>query len=137
MASLLEVLQGAKTFTTLLQGVEQAGLTDALQSGEQLTLFAPTDAAFAKLDKKVLEKLFADKTRLTKVLRYHLVAGDFSASELEGIATLTTLEGDDLQIDGDNGVRVDEATVITPDLMADNGVLHGVDQVILPEKYLY
>lgn len=70
-------------------------------------------------------------------LYYHLVAGDSSASGLEGMDRVTTLEGDDLQIDGSEGVRVDEARVVEPDLLTDNGVIHIVDEVILPENYLY
>ena len=137
MPKLIEVAHQAGHFKTLLQAVQTAGLTDALEGDGPLTLFAPTDAAFAKVSKDALERLLADKDKLTKVLTYHLAAGQYTASDVHGTSRITTLEGGDLTIDASDGVKVDEAHLTETDIMADNGVIHAIDQVILPERLLY
>lgn len=101
------------------------------------TLLAPTDEAFAALDPDLLDKLFADEERLNNLLRYHVLRGRYTASDLTGLDTVTTLNGSYLQLETDDGVRLDEATVVQADLAADNGIIHALDQVIVPEKYLY
>ena len=95
------------------------------------------DEAFAALAPELLNRLLADEERLNNLLRYHVLQGRYTASDLTGLDTVTTLEGSDLQVETDDGLRLDEATVVQPDLEADNGVVHGLDQVMLPEKYLY
>ena len=138
MPKIAEVVQQDSSFSTLLGALQAADLVDALNGEGPLTVFAPTDDAFAAVDNEVLQKLLADKDRLTKVLTYHVAQGKYTADDLEGTSRLTTLEGDDLvvHVEGDT-VRVDEATVIQADIAADNGVIHAIDQVILPERLLY
>ena len=138
MPKIAEVVQQDSSFSTLLGALQAADLVDALNGEGPLTVFAPTDDAFAAVDNEVLQKLLADKERLTKVLTYHVAQGRYTADDLEGTSRLTTLEGDDLvvHVEGDT-VRVDEATVIQADIAADNGVVHAIDQVILPERLLY
>ena len=138
MPKIAEVVQQNSSFSTLLGALQAADLVDALNGEGPLTVFAPTDDAFAAVDNEVLQKLLADKDRLTKVLTYHVAQGKYTADDLEGTSRLTTLEGDDLvvHVEGDT-VRVDEATVIQADIAADNGVVHAIDQVILPERLLY
>lgn len=137
MATLIEITQGDSRFSTLIQAVQAAGLEDALNSEGPLTVFAPIDDAFAAVDSEVLQTLLADKAQLVKVLSYHVAPGRYTASDLEGTSQLTTLEGNDLVVHASEGIRIDEATVIQADIEADNGVIHAVDQVILPEKFLY
>ena len=138
MPKIAEVVQQDSSFSTLLGALQAADLVDALNGEGPLTVFAPTDDAFAAVDNEVLQKLLADKDRLTKVLTYHVAQGKYTADDLEGTSRLTTLEGSDLvvHVEGDT-VRVDEATVIQADIAADNGVVHAIDQVILPERLLY
>ena len=138
MPKIAEVVQQDSSFSTLLEALQAADLVDALNGEGPLTVFAPTDDAFAAVDNEVLQKLLADKDRLTKVLTYHVAQGKYTADDLEGTSRLTTLEGDDLvvHVEGDT-VRVDEATVVQADIAADNGVIHAIDQVILPERLLY
>ncbi len=137
MPKLIEVARKAGHFKTLIQAVQAAGLTDALEGDGPFTLFAPNDAAFAKVPKDTLAALLADKDKLTKVLTYHVAAGKYEANDVMGTSRITTLEGGDLEIDASDGVKVDEAHVTQADLMADNGVIHEIDQVILPERLLY
>ena len=138
MPKIAEVVQENPSFSTLLRALQAAELTGALNGEGPLTVFAPTNDAFAAIDDEVLQKLLADKDRLTKVLTYHVAQGKYTAADLEGTSRLTTLEGGDLEVhvEGES-VRVDEATVTQADVAADNGVVHAVDQVILPERFLY
>ena len=137
MPKIIELAQSAGTFNTLIAAVKAAGLEGALGGDGPFTVFAPTDEAFAKVPQDALSGLLADKDKLTKVLTYHVLAGKYTASDLSGISTVTTLEGGDLKIDASDGIKVDEAHVTGADLIADNGVIHVVDQVILPERFLY
>ena len=137
MPKIIELAQSAGTFNTLITAVKAAGLEGALNGDGPFTVFAPTDEAFAQVPQDALNALLADKDKLTKALTYHVLAGKYMASDIMGISTVTTLEGGDLRIDASDGVKVDEAHVIQADLVADNGVIHVIDQVILPERFLY
>lgn len=136
MPKLIEAA-GEAGFSTLLRALEAGALTEFLDGEGPFTLLAPTDAAFAALEPDLLNRLLADEERLNNLLRYHVLRGRYTAADLTGLDTVTTLEGSDLQVETDDGVRLDEATVVQPDIAADNGVIHGLDQVMLPEKYLY
>ena len=135
MATLIESAQSDGRFSTLLQAVRAADLESALSGEGPLTLFAPTDDAFAQLDDDLLNSLLSDKDKLTRLLTYHVAGGRYTAADLEGLSRLTTLQGNDLQVTvDDSSVHVDEATVTQSDMGADNGVIHVLDQVILPES---
>ena len=137
MPNIVEVAQNAGNFSTLVSAVQKAGLVDTLSGSGPFTVFAPTDDAFNKLDQDVLNKLLDDTDNLKKVLTYHVVADKVVGRDVAGMSRLTTVEGSDLSIDNSDGVKVDEATVTQTDIMADNGVIHAVDTVILPERFLY
>ena len=137
MPNLLDVAREAGNFTTLIEAVEAGSLTEFLGGEGPFTLLAPTDAAFAALDPDVLSKLLANQERLNNLLRYHVLRGLYTFVDLEGISTVTTLEGSELLVDAEDGVRLDEASVVESDIEADNGIIHVLDQVMLPEKYLY
>jgi uncharacterized surface protein with fasciclin (FAS1) repeats len=137
MPNIVSVAQKNGSFTTLVKALEDTDLVAALSGEGPFTVFAPTDEAFADIDSDLLQKLLKDKDKLTEVLKYHVAAGLYTSTDLEGTARLTTLEGDDLTVDSSNGIRVDEATVRKADIEADNGIIHVVDQVILPERFLY
>lgn len=137
MPNLLEVLPEAGEFATLIEAIEAGGLSDFLQGEGPFTLLAPTDDAFAALDRDVLNNLLADQERLNDLLRFHVLRGRYTFIDLEGISTVTTLEGSELQVDAEDGVRLDKASVVEADIEADNGVIHVLDQVMLPERFLY
>ena len=136
-ANLIDTVAAQGTLGTFSKAINAAGLANILNGPGPFTVFAPTDEAFAALGPELLNRLLADEERLNDLLRYHVLQGRYTASDLTGLDTVTTLEGSDLQVETDDGLRLDEATVVQPDLEADNGVVHGLDQVMLPEKYLY
>jgi uncharacterized surface protein with fasciclin (FAS1) repeats len=119
-------------FDTLLAAVETAGLTETLSSGGPFTVFAPTDAAFAKIPESDLEALLADKEELTAVLTYHVVSGRVTSEQVATLASATTLEGSSVAFETANGVQVDGATVVKADLMVSDGVIHVIDAVLMP-----
>jgi transforming growth factor-beta-induced protein len=123
--------------TTLVTAVGEAGLVDTLNSAEQLTVFAPTDCAFAALDPATLDAALADPTGLlTQVLGFHVVAGErLSAADLAGATELTTFTGATLPIghDGDEiTVGGDPDQVVVPDIQTANATVHLFDAVMLP-----
>lgn len=133
---IVETAVAAGSFTTLVAAVQAAGLVETLQSPGPFTVFAPTDEAFAKLPAGTVESLLLpeNKDTLVSILTYHVVAGNYPASSLVGKrGALTSVQGQGLHIDGRNGVTVENATVITPDVMASNGVIHVIDSVMLPK----
>ena len=122
----------AGNFTTLVTAVKAAGLVDTLKGPGPFTVFAPTDAAFAKVPKATLDALLADKAALTKVLTYHVVPGKVMAADVRA-GKVKTVEGQDLTITTTNGVMVDNAKVIATDVVASNGVIHAIDTVLMPK----
>ena len=132
---IVEVAAAAGTFNTLLAAATAADLVDALKSDGPLTVFAPTDEAFAKLPAGTVETLLKpeNKEKLQAVLLYHVVEGKVTAEEVVKLTSAKTLEGDSVDISVKNGkVYVDNAQVIAADVEASNGVIHVIDAVILP-----
>ena len=120
-------------FSTLVKAVQAAGLVDTLNGPGPFTVFAPTDAAFAKLPAGQLDALLADKQALVKVLTYHVVPGKVMASDVVKLRSATTVEGEPITITtSPDGVMIDNAHVTATDIQASNGVIHVIDSVILP-----
>ena len=132
--NIVQTAVAAKQFTTLVKLVKQAGLVGAL-STKTVTVFAPTDAAFAKVPKATLAKLGKDKALLKKVLLYHVVAGRVPASKAVTLTSAKTLEGSSLtlMVDGST-LKVDGASVVKADVLARNGVIHVIDKVLIPSS---
>ena len=122
----------AKNFSTLLTAVKQAGLVDALKGDGPFTLFAPTDEAFAKIPESKLQELLKNKEALISVLTYHVVPANVSSGQVINLTSAKTLQGQSISIDTTNGVKVDDANVIVTDIVASNGVIHVIDEVIMP-----
>ncbi len=132
-ADIVDVATEAGSFSTLLTAVEAAGLVETLQGEGPYTVFAPTDEAFAALPEGTLDELLADTEALSQVLLYHVVPGEVMASDVVELESATTVQGEDIAITvEDDSVKVNEATVSSTDIMASNGVIHVIDQVILP-----
>jgi hypothetical protein len=121
----------AGSFKTLAKALTAAGLVDTLKGKGPFTVFAPTDAAFAKVPKADLDALLADKAKLTAVLTYHVVAGKVMAADVKA-GKVRTVQGSELTISTTTGVMVDKAKVTNTDIVADNGVIHVIDSVIMP-----
>jgi uncharacterized surface protein with fasciclin (FAS1) repeats len=126
---------GNENFTTLVAALKAAGLVDILKGDGPFTVFAPTNAAFAKLPAGTLENLLKpeNKDQLIAVLTYHVVSGKVMSGDLAGKKlSATTVQGTSIDIDATDGVKVNNATVTTADIETDNGVIHVIDTVILP-----
>ncbi len=124
----------AGSFKTLLTAVKAAGLVETLQGTGPFTVFAPTDAAFAALPAGTLDGLLKDPAALKKVLLYHVVSGSVTSDKVVGLTSATSVEGSPIAISVKDGTVYlnDSAKVVTPDVMASNGVIHVIDKVILP-----
>jgi uncharacterized surface protein with fasciclin (FAS1) repeats len=126
---------GNENFTTLVAALKAAGLVDILKGDGPFTVFAPTNAAFAKLPAGTLENLLKpeNKDQLIAVLTYHVVSGKVMSGDLAGKKlSAATVQGSLIEIDATDGVKVNNATVMTADIETDNGVIHVIDTVILP-----
>ncbi len=129
------VAVASEDFTTLVAALKAAGLVETLQGDGPFTVFAPTNAAFAKLPAGTVENLLKpeNKDQLVAVLTYHVVSGKVTATEVVGLDRAETLNGESIDITViAEGVRVNQAAVTTTDVFASNGVIHVIDEVILP-----
>ncbi len=133
--NIVQTAVDAGSFTTLAAALQAAGLVETLQGPGPFTVFAPTDAAFAKLPAGTVEGLLADLPRLRQVLTYHVVAGKVEAKDVVKLSSATTVQGSAVSIRVVDGkVQIDNATVTTADVQATNGVIHIIDTVILPKN---
>jgi uncharacterized surface protein with fasciclin (FAS1) repeats len=132
MANIVDTAVNAGSFKTLVTAIKAANLGDTLKGTGPFTVFAPTDEAFAKLPDGTLDALLKDIPKLKKILTYHVVSGKVMASDVIKLKSAATVEGSNVKIDASNGVKVNDATVSTPDVAADNGVIHVIDTVLIP-----
>ncbi|MDO9091331.1 MAG: fasciclin domain-containing protein [Rubrivivax sp.] len=129
---IVETAVAAGNFKTLAVALQAAGLVDTLKGKGPFTVFAPTDAAFAKIPKADLDALLKDKAKLTAVLTYHVVPGAVMAKDVKA-GKVKTVQGSELTIGTMGGVTVDAAKVTATDIVASNGVIHVIDSVVLPK----
>ena len=133
MADIVDTAINAGSFETLVTAVKAADLVDTLKGKGPFTLFAPNDDAFAKLPKGTVDKLLKDVPKLKKILTYHVVSGKVMAADVSKMKSAKTVEGSEVKIDASKGVKVNNATVSKADVKADNGVIHIIDTVLMPE----
>ena len=135
-ADIVDTAVKSGQFNTLATALKAAGLVDTLKAPGPFTVFAPTDDAFKKLPEGAVENLLKpeNKAELVKVLTYHVVPGKVMSTSLSGKKTeVKTVEGEMLEIDASSkGVMVDNAKVVSADIVADNGVIHVIDTVLMP-----
>jgi uncharacterized surface protein with fasciclin (FAS1) repeats len=132
---IVDTAVSAGNFNTLVAAVQAAGLVDTLKSEGPFTVFAPTDAAFAALPAGTVESLLKpeNKDQLIAVLTYHVIPGKVMSSDIAGKSLeVKTVQGSMIDVNATNGVMVDGATVVAADIETSNGVIHVIDQVILP-----
>ena len=129
---IVDTAVAAGNFNTLATALKAAGLVDTLKGKGPFTVFAPTDAAFAKIPKADLDALLKDKAKLTAVLTYHVVPGKVMAADVKP-GMVKTVQGSSLTVSTSMGVMVDQAHVTATDIVADNGVIHVIDSVIMPK----
>ena len=121
---IVDTAVSAGSFSTLVQAVQAAGLVDTLKGDGPFTVFAPTDEAFAKLPEGTLESLLADKEKLAAVLKYHVVPGKLDAKAVTSKTELPTAQGSSLP--------VGDIKIATTDIMTSNGIIHVIDEVLIP-----
>jgi uncharacterized surface protein with fasciclin (FAS1) repeats len=129
---IVETARSAGSFKTLLAALEAADLTDALRGAGPLTVFAPTDEAFGNLPEGTVEALLNDIPKLQSILTYHVVAGQVMARDVVKLDEAKTLQGQAVRIDTSSGVKINTARVVKADVAAENGVIHVIDEVLLP-----
>ncbi|WP_295850142.1 fasciclin domain-containing protein [Tardiphaga sp.] len=136
MHDIVDTAVAAGKFGTLVAAVQAAGLVETLKGAGPFTVFAPTDDAFAKLPAGTVEDLLKpeNKAKLVAILTYHVLPGKVMAADIAGKTMhVKTVEGSEVAVDATSGVKVDGATVVIADVAASNGVIHAIDQVIMPK----
>jgi uncharacterized surface protein with fasciclin (FAS1) repeats len=134
-ADIVDTAIQAGSFNTLVAAVQAAGLVATLRSEGPFTVFAPTDAAFAKLPAGTVETLLMpeNKDQLVSILTYHVLPGAVMSSDIAGkTLDVATVEGSMVSVDATDGVMIDNATVVAADIETSNGVIHVIDTVIMP-----
>ena len=132
-ADIVDTAVAAGQFDTLVKAVKAAGLADTLKGEGPFTVFAPTDAAFAKLPAGTVDSLLADKEKLKQILTYHVVAGKVLSTDIT-TGAVPTVQGQSLNVVAERGsMKVNDAQVVKADVFASNGVIHVIDTVVLPQ----
>lgn len=132
MADIVETAINAGSFNTLVAAVKAAGLVETLKGAGPFTVFAPSDEAFAKLPEGTVDGLLKDIPKLKQILTYHVVSGKVMAADVVKLKSAKTVEGSEVKIDATNGVKINNSKVTTADVIADNGVIHIIDTVLMP-----
>ena len=136
-ADIVDTAVSAGQFKTLVAAVTAAGLVDTLKSKGPFTVFAPTDAAFAKLPAGTVESLLKpeNKSKLVAILTYHVVPGKVMSADIAGKKlSVATVQGGKINVNAISGVMINSAKVVSADIAASNGVIHVIDKVILPPQ---
>lgn len=132
--NIVQVARGAGQFNTLLAALEAADLVGTLsgQGKGPFTVFAPTDAAFAKLPAGTVESLLANPEALKNILLYHVAAGELSAADVTSRTSLTMANGQTVAISTAGGAKINDSNITATDIGARNGVIHVIDTVLIP-----
>jgi uncharacterized surface protein with fasciclin (FAS1) repeats len=138
MTSIVEIAVGAPNFKTLVAALKAAGLVDTLNGKGPFTVLAPTDEAFAKLPAGAVDGLLKDIPKLKNILLYHVVAGKAMSTDVAKMKTVKTVQGQEVKIDAakwhlHKNIKINDANVMKADIVADNGVIHVIDKVLMPK----
>jgi uncharacterized surface protein with fasciclin (FAS1) repeats len=134
-ADIVDTAIEAGSFNTLVAAVQAADLVDTLKGEGPFTVFAPTDEAFAALPAGTVDNLLLpeNKDQLVAILTYHVIPGRVMSADIAGqTLSVETVQGGELEVDATNGVMINDATVVTADVEASNGVIHVIDTVLIP-----
>lgn len=133
MTNLLQTAAKVGSFKTLLSAIDKAGIAPELENLDgSFTLLAPTDAAFEKLPVGMLDELLQDLPKLRRVLSYHVLPGDVRFEDLTEIEEAPTLEGSVIAVDHQGGIKVNDLAIAQADILAENGVIHAIEGVLMP-----
>lgn len=132
MPDIVDIAVSNESFSTLVAAVQAAQLVDVLKSPGPFTVFAPVDAAFEKLPPGTVQTLVQNPPQLARILKFHVLSGRYSREDLSKLDSVTSVEGADIRLNvTDDVFEVKNATVVMPDVEADNGIIHVIDNVIL------
>ncbi len=131
MANIVDIAINTEGFSTLVAAVKAANLVETLKTPGPFTVFAPNDAAFAKLPPGTVQTLVQNPPQLARILTYHVVSGKLTKADLSKISSVDSVEGSPIPINSSDNFEVKNATVIAADIEADNGIIHVIDNVIL------
>jgi len=131
MENIIKTAIEINSFKTFIRVIQKAGLTTNLANGGQFTIFAPTDAAFAKFSPETIESLLNDKDRLLTVIKAHILAKKINSASLMNMKKIKTINGKELTVSSTKGLRINDATVIKTDVECTNGFIHAIDNVLL------
>jgi uncharacterized surface protein with fasciclin (FAS1) repeats len=134
MNDIVDTLINDGRFATLVEAIERGSLLQGLMEANTITLFAPTDEAFSKLPSGMMGYLLDNPPELETLLTYHVIAQRIPSSDSTALGAATTVEGSKLQVDTIDGIKVNDAKIIEPDLKANNGVIHVIDTVLMPKS---
>lgn len=134
MADIVDTLINDGRFTTLVEGINRASLLQGLMEPAAITVFAPTDEAFSKLPSGAIGFFLDNPPELEKLLTYHVIASSIPSSDIASLSSSPTVEGSMLTVDTSSGVKVNEAKVVEADMKADNGIIHVIDTVLVPQS---
>ena len=134
--TIVNVAANAGSFDTLVAAIQAANLQEALKGDGPFTVLAPTDEAFAALPKATLDALLANPDKLAIILKYRVISGKATASQVVTMTSLDSLQGSTIEVKAQDGkVMVNDAKVLKTDVMADNGVIHVIDKVLIPADF--
>lgn len=132
MKNIIETASSNPDFTTLVTAIKAVGLVDTLSSEGPFTVFAPNNAAFAKIPDATLQGILADKAKLTSILTYHVISGKVLSKDTTTISEAKTVEGSVVKIDAKKGLMINTSKVVKEDIECSNGVIHVIDTVLMP-----
>ena len=133
MKNILQTSADAGSFKTLVSAIRSAGLWESLSAQGPFTVFASNDVAFESMPPRQVQDLLRDKKRLRSVLKYHIVDGRISSSDVVNLHSARTVHGQEISIDSSRGVMIGDARVIQKDIRCTNGVIHVIDKVLMPK----
>ena len=133
MKNLIQTVIDTGNFKTLIRVLRETELVDVLSIEGPFTIFAPTDQAFAKLPKGTIEKLVKNKEKLTYILTYHVILNKIMEFQVVNMKKTNTVNGKELTINTKKGLKVDKSNVIKTDIICTNGIIHVIDQVLIPK----
>lgn len=133
MKNIIETAVNNPDFSTLVTAIKAAELVETLSGTGPFTVFAPTNAAFAKIPEATLKAILADKAKLTSILTYHVVASKVLSKDVATMTEAKTVQGSNITIDAKDGVMINNAKVTKADIECSNGVIHVIDTVLMPK----
>lgn len=132
MQNIIDTAVSNPQFSTLVTAIKAANLVDTLNGDGPFTVFAPTNEAFKKLPPDTLTAVLADQDQLKNILTYHVVSGKVMSEDVMKLTEAKTVEGSMLAVDATDGVKINDAKVVSADIECTNGVIHVIDTVLMP-----